>query len=226
MNGYPYPLHFEQIWERATTGGHAGDGVNDGEPGHEGDCNRSEHEDNSGGNKQKRSQSIDTDDGSARQKINVDVFTWVVHDRIDPPSLSLSLLQTLTTLENFSQDPKLTKTLLLNSTQLPQFPESEWTNLIAGQAVDLDHILASQYLVSHDKRCTECIRELELVVGSAKPSHTNPLSFETTGGTSSNSFPASPMLYTLVSCNMTGSKQHSDKTSCSLTTTNYKSLIY
>ncbi|KIM85546.1 hypothetical protein PILCRDRAFT_5238 [Piloderma croceum F 1598] len=71
---------------------------------------------------------------------------------------------------NFSRDPKLTKTSLLNSTRLPQFPESQWTNLIAGQAIDLDHVLASQYSVSHDERCAERIGELELVMGSAKPS--------------------------------------------------------
>jgi len=162
--------NFERIRERASTGRNAGDVADGGEPIRGGDHDKDEHEDIPGGNKRRRSQSVGTDDGLARRKVNIDAFAWVIRDGIDPPSLSPSLMQTLATLENFSRDPKLTKTSLLNSTRLPQFPESEWTNLIAGRAVDLDHVLAGQYSVSHDERRTERIGELELIVGSAKPS--------------------------------------------------------
>ena len=97
------------------------------------------------------------------------MFTWIVCDRIDPPSLSQSLSQTQAILKNFSRDPKLAKSSLLNSSRLPQFPDSEWANLITGQAVDLDHVLAGQYSVAHDERRTERIGELEVIVGSARP---------------------------------------------------------
>ena len=52
---------------------------------------------------------------------------------------------------------------------MPQFPDSEWTNLIAGRSIDLDHILAGLYSVSHNERWTEWFGEIELVTGPAKP---------------------------------------------------------
>jgi hypothetical protein len=158
--------NFERIRGRVEPRGVEGD--EDGEPG------AGEREDSPGGsvagqNKRPRSQSVGSDDGSTKRKVDVSAFAWVIRDGIDPPSLSPSLLRTQAALENFSRDPKLAKTSLLNSARLPQFPDSEWTNLITGRAVDLDHVLASQYSVAHDDRRTEHIGELEFIIGSAKP---------------------------------------------------------
>ena len=85
------------------------------------------------------------------------------------PSLSPSLQQTQAILESFSRDPKFTKTSLLNSSRLPHFPDSEWTNLIAGKVINLDHVLAAQYSVTLDERRTERIGDLEFIVRSAEP---------------------------------------------------------
>lgn len=119
--------------------------------------------------KRPRLQSVGSDDGTTKHRVDVSAFAWVIRDGINPPSLSPSLLQTQAALENFSRDLKLAKSSLFNSARLPQFPDSEWTNLITGRAVDLDHVLASQYSVAHDNRRTEHIGELELVIGSTKP---------------------------------------------------------
>jgi hypothetical protein len=88
-----------------------------GEPGPEdgGDENGPENS-IAGPNKQLRAQSVGSDDGSAKRKVNVNAFAWVIQDGINPPFLSPSLIQTQTILKNFSQDPKLVKTSLLNST--------------------------------------------------------------------------------------------------------------
>ena len=51
---------------------------------------------------------------------------------------------------------------------LPQFPESEWISLLSGRAIDLDHVLASHYSTSHEEKCTECIGEIEFVVGCSR----------------------------------------------------------
>ena len=53
-------------------------------------------------------------------------------------ALSPSLRQTVTqfALENFSLDIKFAKSSLVNSFNGPQFPDSEWTSLLAGHAVD------------------------------------------------------------------------------------------
>ena len=71
--------------------------------------------------------------------------------------------------ENFCRDPKFAKTSLFNLSRLTQFPDSEWANLIAGKAINLDHVLAAQYLVTHDERRTERIGYLDFIVRSAKP---------------------------------------------------------
>jgi hypothetical protein len=115
--------------------------------------------------KRGHSQSTSSDDGSAtRRKIDAGSFPWVIRDTIDPPELSASLRQTQSILENFSRDPKFARASLLNSARLPQFPDSEWTNLIAGRAIDLDHVLSGQYSVSHDGRRTERVGQVEFML--------------------------------------------------------------
>jgi hypothetical protein len=84
-----------------------------------------------------------------KRSIDTSAFAWVIRDEIEPPNLSPSLRQTQATLENFSRDLKQAKASLLNSARVPQFPDSEWTNLLAGRAVDLDHVLAGMYSISH-----------------------------------------------------------------------------
>jgi hypothetical protein len=157
--------NFERIRERPIPGGDlAGSRERDAGSDEEGREENSIRQ-----NKRSRTQSPGSDDISTRRKIDVNLFAWVICDGIDPPSLSPSLMQTQTILENFSRDPKLAKSSLHNSARLPQFPDSEWANLIAGRAVDLDHVLAAQYSIAHDERWTERIGELEVVVGSTKP---------------------------------------------------------
>jgi hypothetical protein len=158
--------NFESIRERVVPGEDARGHEAGGEPGGDAD---NEGEGAAGSNKRPRSRSGGSDEGFVKRKIDPSVFAWTVRDEIDPPTLSPILLQTQAILENFSRDPKFAKTSLLNSTRLPQFPDSEWTNLIAGRAVDLDHVLAGQYSISHEDRRTERFGELEVIVGSAKP---------------------------------------------------------
>ena len=141
----------------------------DGEPGDDG----GDGDPPAGQDKRHRSHSVDSSGGSpTKRKIDVNAFAWVIRDEIDPPALSPSLAQTQASLENFSRDLKLAKVSLLNSPRLPQFPDTEWTNLLSGRAVDLDHVLAGQYSISQDDRRTERIGEIEFIVGSIKPDKT------------------------------------------------------
>lgn len=156
----------ERLRDRGITDGGLGSGNN-------GDDEGGERDENAGTTieqtKRRRSHSVDTEDeSSAKRKIDVKTFAWIVRDEIDPPVLSPSLRQTQIALENFSRDIKMAKTSLLNSPRLPQFPDSEWSSLLSGRAVDLDHVLAGQYSISHDERRTERIGQLEFVVGTSK----------------------------------------------------------
>ena len=96
-------------------------------------------------------------------------LSWITQDGLDPPTLSPTLKRTQELLENYSQDPKFIKSLLLNNSRGPQFLDSEWLNLITTRAINLDCILVGQYTISHDERCTEKFSDLKFIFGSVKP---------------------------------------------------------
>jgi hypothetical protein len=125
-------------------------------------------------NKRPRSPGSDRDDNDAatKRKADVKAFAWVIQDEIDPPSLSTELKLTQSALENFSRDPKVAKASLLYSARCPQFPDSEWTNLLAGRSVDLDHVFSGQYSVTHNDKRTEKMGEVEVIIGSSIPART------------------------------------------------------
>lgn len=91
-----------------------------------------------------------------------------------PFALSSSLRKTQSLLENFSQDVKRARSSLLNSNRpIPQFPQSEWLNLLSSNAIDLDHVFSNLYTISHDDReSIELGRNVELLHGLSAPAKT------------------------------------------------------
>ncbi|TFY53164.1 hypothetical protein EVG20_g10240 [Dentipellis fragilis] len=83
------------------------------------------------------------------------------------PELDLADLPWL--LARFAQDPKGVKVSVLNARDCPQFPDSEWTNVIAGRAVNLDHVLTELYNVSVDTKHKERLGAIEFSVGAIAP---------------------------------------------------------
>jgi hypothetical protein len=119
----------------------------------------------------KRSRSPRDDDNGhpAKRKIDVDNLPWAARDVLDANTLSPSLRQTQSALENFSRDIKFAKSSLVNSFNCPQFPDSEWTSLLAGRAVDLDHVLSGLFSISQEQKYKEKVGQLEIAVGSSAP---------------------------------------------------------
>ena len=72
-------------------------------------------------------------------------------------------------LENFSRDLKFTRSSLLNSAHCPQFPESEWTNILASRAVNLDHVLSSQFTATQDEKKAHRVGETEIELSLPAP---------------------------------------------------------
>ena len=65
-----------------------------------------------------------------------------------PPGLRLSIsLQKINSLlKNLSQNIKRAQTLLLNCNKsIPQFPQSEWLNVLGSNAVNFDHVFSNLY---------------------------------------------------------------------------------
>ena len=96
-------------------------------------------------------------------------FPWSVSDFIHSAVLSPSLDRSLKLLQLYSVDPKKAKRSLANSPTCPEFPDSEWTNILAGRAVNLDHVLSGYYSVSNNDERTESIGDVEIKFGTVSP---------------------------------------------------------
>jgi hypothetical protein len=130
--------------------------------------------------KQARSPRSDSDDGGEYKKhtcLDYEALPWNEPD--DPEAqrlteLSPSLQKTQSLLKNFSKDVKWARANLLNcGRSYPQFPQSEWLNLLAGNSVDLDHIFSNIYSITQEDQESVSIRKnLELLHGSSVPAKT------------------------------------------------------
>jgi len=121
----------------------------------------------------KRARSVEEDGDdehqSGRRRINTGAFPWVIEEDVMPAQLSTELRQTLSILENFSRDIKVSKSSLLNSARCPQFPDSEWTNMLSGRVIDFDHVLSGVYSAAPDEHRREQLGSIEVVVGNSTP---------------------------------------------------------
>ena len=101
----------------------------------------------------KRGASPRTPDGTGkRQKQDDTEFPWVVREHLSDVELDGSLGKTLKLLKVFARDLKFAKSSVINSSRTPPFPHSEWTNIIAGTMVDLDHVISGSFAVTNEPR--------------------------------------------------------------------------
>jgi hypothetical protein len=73
---------------------------------------------------------------------------------------------------NYTADLKLTKWSLLNDEDVPEFPDSEWTNVLSGKAINLDVVFSGTLSTATDNKTVKTFGEFELLFGAAKPSKT------------------------------------------------------
>ena len=102
-----------------------------------------------------------------RQKIDETEFPWSVRESLSGP-LCEDLKKTLDLLRVYAKDLKFTKSSILTSANVPQFPNSEWSNIIAGAMVDLDHVISGSFAVSGDNRDTEVIGGIQFKFGATR----------------------------------------------------------
>jgi len=103
-----------------------------------------------------------------RQKINEAEFPWSIREGLSGPGLCKDLQKTLDLLRVYAKDVKLTKSSLLTAANAPQFPNSEWTNIIIGAMVNLDHVISGSFVVSSDDRDTEVVGTIQFKFGAAR----------------------------------------------------------
>ena len=96
--------------------------------------------------KRELSSEADEESGSpTKRRLDIHRLGWTIRSNLNPPALSIELRQTNSLLENYGRDIKLAKSLLVNTPGVPQFPDSEWTNILSGRPVDLDRVISNLY---------------------------------------------------------------------------------
>jgi len=51
----------------------------------------------------------------------------------------------------------------------PEFPDSEWTNILACHAINFDAVLTGYYSTSNNDECIESIGNLDIKFGTVAP---------------------------------------------------------
>jgi hypothetical protein len=104
-----------------------------------------------------------------RRKIDESVMPWLINSFIEEATLRSELKLTLKYLREWVSDPKGVRSSIVNSAGCPDFPHSEWGNIIAGKPVNLDQVLSSIYTTISDNRSITKIGELEITSEAAAP---------------------------------------------------------
>src|SRR6202522_3876270 len=104
-----------------------------------------------------------------RPRADESAFAWASSENSETTTLSVNLVKTLEFLGIYTLDPKATRRSLSNSPACPEFPDSEWRNVITGKAVNLDAVLSRQLSTTNDDLRVEKFGELELSYGSVEP---------------------------------------------------------
>ena len=103
-------------------------------------------------------------------------FPWKISDFIHgatlSPSLSPSLSKSLELLKLYAIDPKGTKQSLINSPSCPEFPDSEWTNVLAEHTINLDVVPTGYYSTSNNNEQIEEIGDFKIHFGIVNPTKT------------------------------------------------------
>ena len=115
--------------------------------------------------RRRRSESPNIRTPSKRRAPDESLFAWLTNDEADTTVLTPSQELTRNLVQNHLLDLKSSK-------RVPEFPDSEWNNVLAGKAVNIDVVFSGMYSTVTDNRAIENIGDLELHFGAAKPAKT------------------------------------------------------
>jgi hypothetical protein len=114
-------------------------------------------------------QQSDEEPTSKRTKVNESAYAWVSGRKNKRITLSASLSKTLKLIDTYTADPKAAKRSLVNEPDCPEFPDSEWKNIISGRAVNLDAVLSGQLSTTNDEVKIEKFGDFEVSFGAVEP---------------------------------------------------------
>jgi hypothetical protein len=122
------------------------------------------------GSKRRYAESPGPPTASKKKTPDETLFAWLDGDTVDNVQLSRSQDLTRKLVQNHTLDIKATKLKVLSAKRVPEFPDSEWNNLLSNKAVNIDTVFSGMYSTDNDNRAVENIGDLELHFGAAKPS--------------------------------------------------------
>ena len=107
-----------------------------------------------------------------KPKFDESAYAWMAETKGKYVSLSENLTKTLKLLDVYTVDPKAAKRSLTNQPDCPEFPDSEWKNVISesGRAVNLDAVLSGQLSTTNDELKVEKFGDIEVSFGAVEPS--------------------------------------------------------
>jgi hypothetical protein len=104
-----------------------------------------------------------------RQKADETEFPWSICKNLSRAGLCDDLQRTLDLPRVYAKDLKFTKTSILTAASAPQFPNSEWSNIIIGTIVDLNHVISGAFAVSSNNRDVKVVSGIRFKFGASKP---------------------------------------------------------
>jgi hypothetical protein len=97
------------------------------------------------------------------------LFTWLGDESVEEILLTPSQELTRKMVQNQTIDLKAAKCRVLSAKCVPEFPNMEWNNILAGKAVNLDVIFSGMYSTASDNKTIENLRDLKLHFRVTKP---------------------------------------------------------
>ena len=107
-----------------------------------------------------------------RRTVNESLFAWASDKDSQVYQLTPSQELTRKLVQNQTADIKVMKHNLFCARGLPEFPDSEWTKVIQGKAVNFNVVILWIHSTVSDHRVTETFRDFEFQFGHTKPSKT------------------------------------------------------
>ncbi len=104
-----------------------------------------------------------------RGQVDHTSYAWATAELVILTSLHPDLQQTIRRLHVYTTNIKAAKWDLLSTPGAPEFPNSEWTRILLGEAVDLDRVFSAHYSSRRDEKHIETIGDMELSFKSSLP---------------------------------------------------------
>jgi hypothetical protein len=121
------------------------------------------------GSKRLCSDSLDARTLSKKKAPDETLFAWLATDSVDSKLLTPSQELAHELVQNHMLDIKTTRCKVLSAKQVSEFPNSEWTNVLSGKAINLDAVFSGMYFTDTDNRAVENISDLKLHFSTSKP---------------------------------------------------------